>query len=124
LIIRGDREPRDNSARTSPETSPASHLGLMPELSVVRILNPLPGGAQFLSHRHALRYVKQRRAEWAGSKTIRFIERDHRHQSAGRLARIQTAAGYDGRGMLRLDEIKRLPCIDAVRLIAGRKCLA
>jgi hypothetical protein len=97
----------------------------MAELSSVRIVNPVAAGAHSLSYRHARRYVRQGRAEWiAGANAIRFLERDHRHESAARLARIQTAAGYDGRGMLRLDEIKRLPCIDAVRLIAGRKCLA
>ena len=96
----------------------------MPEKSLIAILNPAPQGARFLSYRHALRYVKQKRAEWVAGNTIRLIEGDHRHQSAERKMRQQTAAGYDARGMLRLQEIQRLPCLDAVRLIVRRKCLA
>ena len=80
----------------------------MPEV-FIQILNPSPGRASHLGYRHALRYVKQGRAEWAGSRAIRFLESDHRHLSAERLMRAQTAAGYDARGLLKIDEIKRLP---------------
>lgn len=96
----------------------------MPELSLVKILNPVAGGASGLSYSHARRYVRQGRAEWIkGANAIRFLDQDHRHQSAGRLLRAQTACGYDARGMLLLGEIKRLPCVNAEQLIVGKKCL-
>jgi hypothetical protein len=120
LIIQAATVSRINSARTLPEKLPVSHLGLMPAV-FIQILNPAPGRASHLGYSHACRYVKQGRAEWAGSCAIRFVEHDHRHQSASRLARTQTAAGYDARGVLRLAEIARLPCIQPVRLITGRK---
>lgn len=97
----------------------------MPKLSFVAVLNPLNPRAAQLSYAHARRYVRQGRAEWVkGASAIRFVETNHRHQSASRLARQQSAAGYDARGMLILEEIRRLPCLQAERLLAGRKCLA
>ena len=96
----------------------------MPELSSVQIVNPVPGGARVLSYRHARRYVRQGRAEWVkGQPAIRFLDNEHRHQSAQRLARQQTAAGYDSGAahMAVLKEIQRLPvAFDPVRLIVKR----
>jgi hypothetical protein len=94
----------------------------MPELSFVAVLNPLHPRASQLSYAHARRYVRQGRAEWVkGTSAIRFVETNHLHQSAARLARQQTALGYDQRGMLLLEEVRRLPCLEAERLFAGRK---
>jgi hypothetical protein len=121
----GDREPLQQlCADLAGKTVRHPTWAFMPELSpLIKILNPLRGGAPFVGYQHARRYIRQGRAEWVGSRQIRFVDQDHRHQSAARLLRTQTACGYDGRGMLLLCEIKRLPCVNAEQLLVGKKCL-
>jgi hypothetical protein len=126
LVICGDREPRYQLCAVLPlEKLPASHLGRMPESSLkssrIAILNPLPGAARSLGYEHARRYVKQGRAQWVNRDAIRFLPEHHRHQSAERLLRQQTAAGYDARGLLTIEEIKQVPVTGEAALLLVRR---
>lgn len=90
---------------------------LLPQLTKhIAIENPAPGGARFTSRRCAERYVAKGRARFVRPNRIRFIESDYRNESAHRLS-VSTDWGYDGRGRMRLDEIKRIPCLKPVELI-------
>lgn len=91
--------------------------------SRIVVVDPAPGQARSLGRAHAERYVRQGRARWVDATHLRFLTTDHRHQSAQRLFRVQTAAGYDARGMLTVEEIRRLPVTqDAMKLLVGKRC--
>jgi len=89
------------------------------KIMLIKILNPAPGTATHLGYKHALRYVKQKRAEWAGSHAIRFLPESHRHQSALK----QSAIGYDADHRIRTrSELKHVPVAgDLDRLFIVRK---
>ena len=80
------------------------------------IENPAPGGARYTSSRNAERYVAKGRARFVRPNRIRFIESDHRNQSAYRLSVVSTDWGYDQRGRLLIKEIRHIPCLKAVEL--------
>jgi hypothetical protein len=63
----------------------------------------------------AERHIRRGRARWHG-KRLEFIESDYRNQSAIEKA-LAKDRGYDARGILTLDEIRRLPCVQPTRLI-------
>jgi len=83
----------------------------------ILIDNPAPGGARYTSRRCAERYVAKGRARFVRPDRIRFIEADHRNQSAYRLSVVGTDWGYDARGRLRLEEIRHIPCLKPVELM-------
>lgn len=67
---------------------------------------------------HALRYVRQERADITCGKLV-FRSADHRHKSASK--RAATLQRYDD-GLASLDAVKNLPCAgDVVRLFIGKR---
>ena len=90
----------------------------------IRIENPV-SGCGFTSKNRAKRFVTQGRAEWAQAGiSIRFVQSDHRHNSA-RKAADQTRYWYEraaNTGLAQLAEMANLPMISpAVALGVGRR---
>ncbi len=82
--------------------------------TVVQILNATQDGPRYTSVRRARLYVSLDRAEWVG-KAIRFLDNYKRlnllllTENKIRL-RTQDQAGYDGVGMMTIDQAQGLPC--------------
>jgi hypothetical protein len=97
--------------------------------SKIRIVNPTPGGDRFTSLHKAQDYVRRGCARLSACGTrLRFVETHHVTRSAELTAKELadqawrlSARGYDARGLLRLDEIARLPCIRPVVLVTKRR---
>jgi hypothetical protein len=90
----------------------------------IRIENPI-SDCQFTSMNRAKRFVAQGRAEWAElGVSIRFVQADHRHQSAKKSV-AATRYWYEraaSTGMARLTEVANLPMVrPAVALGFGRR---
>lgn len=80
----------------------------------IKILNPARPGLVMIGVRHAMRYVKQGKAEFRTSGNLvglHFL--DDRQVHARRLEDL-TAPGYDRAGRRRIEEIKRLPVVGNV----------
>jgi hypothetical protein len=96
-----------------------SHRRLIPEVrqknQKVRIVNPVPNGPCLMGMNRASRYVHTGRAEWVSPQAIRFNEGHPMHQSILAQARLSTL-GYDQRGIMRRDEIRRIPMLFPERL--------
>jgi hypothetical protein len=90
----------------------------------IRIENPV-SGCGFTSKNRAKRFVAQGRAQWVNAGvSIRFVQSDHRHNSAQRSADL-TRYWYDraaNTGLAKLTELANLPMIaPAVALGMGRR---
>jgi hypothetical protein len=90
----------------------------------IRIENPV-SECGFTSSNRAKRFVAQRRAVWVQAGiSIRFVESDHRHNSA-RKAADETRYWYEraaNTGLAQLAELANLPMIaPAVALGIGRR---
>lgn len=90
----------------------------------IRIENPV-SGCGFTSKNRAKRFVAQGRAEWVeAGVSIRFIQSDHRHNSAQRSV-DQTRYWYAraaNTGLAQLEGMANLPMIaPAVALGVGRR---
>jgi hypothetical protein len=95
----------------------------------IRIENPTPGGARFTSAAKARFYELQGCAKLStDGKRLRFLESHYRKQSAELSAREiadqgyrLSAGGYDGRGILTLDEIAKIPVVRPAVLVTTPK---
>jgi hypothetical protein len=90
----------------------------------IRIENPI-SDCQFTSKNRAKRFVAQGRAKWVEpGVSIRFVQADHRHQSAKKSVDA-TRYWYEratSTGMARLDELANLPMVrPAVAMGFGRR---
>lgn len=90
----------------------------------IRIENPTTD-CRFTSLNRAQRFLSQGRAVWAQSGvSIRFVEADHRHESA-RLSAEATRAGYERAahtGLATIAELANLPMVaPGVALGWGRR---
>lgn len=90
----------------------------------IRIENPV-SECRFTSTNRARRFVAQGRAEWVEpGVSIRFIQSDHRHDSAQR-SEDHTRWSYDraaNTGMAQIAELANLPMIrPAVFMGVGRR---
>lgn len=91
----------------------------------IRIENPTPGGARFTSAAKARFYELQGCAKLsADGKRLHFLESQYRKQSAELSAREiadqeyrLSACGYDGRGILTVDEIANIPVVRPTVLV-------
>ncbi|MFZ1008978.1 MAG: hypothetical protein WAN65_19210 [Candidatus Sulfotelmatobacter sp.] len=91
------------------------------DLGKVRIENPIDGGCFILKRRAAQRHVDAGRARWTSKTTIQFIEDDYRCIAARkRAAELETARGYEARGIMTVSEIRNLPCLKPIVLITRR----
>jgi hypothetical protein len=79
--------------------------------STVYIQNHLPGGHAYCGKVHAIRMVKQGRAQWVGGHAIRINEKDHRHIAAAKCLydKIATAINYDKARLTRRIMFKNIP---------------
>src|SRR6185437_2984051 len=105
------------------------HAGSVSFRLKVRIENPTPGGARFTSAAKARFYELQGCAKLStDGKRLRFLESHYRKQSAELSAREiadqgyrLSAGGYDGRGILTLDEIAKIPVVRPAVLVTTPK---
>jgi hypothetical protein len=91
---------------------------------IIRIENPA-AGCGFTSLNRARRFVRKGQAEWAeGGASIRFLESDHRHQSAQR-SESETRMGYEsavGEGIAQLAALRKVPILmPSLALGVGRR---
>ncbi len=78
---------------------------------VVRILNPIPGGSAYTNLRRANGFVSFGNAVWEGG-AIRFLlsRRGSLPLKTEIKLRTQDQVGYDGLGMMTIDQAQGLPC--------------
>jgi hypothetical protein len=86
----------------------------------VRIANPTPGGARFTSAARAEQFVRKGRARWKGDR-LEFLPQHHTRVSMELTAQELedqryrlSSHGYDSRGLLREEEIRRIPVVAAI----------
>lgn len=91
---------------------------------IVRIENPLPGGATHLKADAAMRHVQRGAAEWsANGKAIRFHSAavDRVMRSYEQLASARRADSLIRHGLAAYQNIKGLPCTKPMDLLAPVK---
>ena len=79
----------------------------------IKIINPVPGGSAWTSIKRANRFVDDGRAIWE-KNCIRFVHAGQLQLALNKardisLRRTPQEIGYDGVGMMRIDQIQGLP---------------
>lgn len=91
---------------------------------IIRILNPLPESSSYTSLKRASQYVADGKAVW-DSNCIRFIHPGQVQMALDRerilsLRRSPDQAGYDGVGMMTVDQAQGLPLAGPAQILFNK----